>query len=96
MADVGVAMGIAGSRQSADAANVRILSNNLTRLSDAMRLCRRTHSIAMQNMVFVLLIKLVLVLLTVLGVTYMWQAVAADVLLTVLTVLNSARISGLK
>ena len=96
MADVGVAMGIVGSRQSADAANVRILSNNLTRLSDAMRLCRRTHSIAMQNMVFVLLIKLVLVLLTVLGVTYMWQAVAADVLLTVLTVLNSARISGLK
>lgn len=96
MADIGVAMGIAGSRQSADAANVRILSNNLTRLSDAMRLCRRTHSIAMQNMVFVLLIKLVLVLLTVLGVTYMWQAVAADVLLTVLTVLNSARISGLK
>lgn len=96
MADVGVAMGIAGSRQSADAANVRILSNNLTRLSDAMRLCRRTHSIAMQNMVFVLLIKLLLVLLTVLGVTYMWQAVAADVLLTVLTVLNSARISGLK
>ena len=96
MADIGVAMGIAGSRQSADAANVRILSNNLTRLSDAMRLCRRTHSIAMQNMVFVLLIKLVLVLLTVPGVTYMWQAVAADVLLTVLTVLNSARISGLK
>ena len=43
-----------------------------------------------------LLIKLVLVLLTVLGVTYMWQAVAIDVLLTVLTVLNSARILGIK
>ena len=50
----------------------------------------------MQNMTFVLLIKLLLVLLTVLGVTYMWQAVAIDVLLTVLTVLNSARILGIK
>lgn len=96
MADVGVAMGAAGSQQTAAAANVLILTSNLNRLTDAMRISRRTHGIAMQNMTFVLLIKLVLVLLTVLGVTYMWQAVAIDVLLTVLTVLNSARILGIK
>ena len=96
MSDVGVAMGAAGSQQTAAAANVLILTSNLNRLTDAMRISRRTHGIAMQNMTFVLLIKLVLVLLTVLGVTYMWQAVAIDVLLTVLTVLNSARILGIK
>lgn len=96
MADVGVAMGAAGSQQTAAAANVLILTSNLNRLTDAMRISRRTHGIAMQNMAFVLLIKLLLVLLTVLGVTYMWQAVAIDVLLTVLTVLNSARILGIK
>lgn len=96
MADVGVAMGAAGSQQTAAAANVLILTSNLNRLTDAMRISRRTHGIAMQNMTFVLLIKLLLVLLTVLGVTYMWQAVAIDVLLTVLTVLNSARILGIK
>lgn len=96
LADVGVAMGVAGSSRSADAANVLIMSNDLTRLADAMRICRRTHSIAFQNMVFVLLVKILLVLLTVVGVAYMWQAVAADVLMTVLTVLNSARILGLK
>lgn len=96
MADVGVAMGAAGSQQTAAAANVLILTSNLNRLTDAMRISRRTHGIAMQNMAFVLLIKLLLVLLTVLGVTFMWQAVAIDVLLTVLTVLNSARILGIK
>ena len=47
-------------------------------------------------MIFILLVKLVLVLLTVFGVTFMWQAVAADVLVTVLAVLNAARIMGAK
>ena len=96
MADVGVAMGSAGIRQTADAANVIILSNDLTRLSDAVRISHRTHGIAMQDMIFILLVKLVLVLLTVFGVTFMWQAVAADVLVTVLAVLNAARIMGAK
>ena len=89
-------MGTSGTRQTAEAANVLIMTNNLTRLNDAVRISRRTHSIAMQNMIFVLLIKLLLVLLTVFGVTYMWQAVAADVLVTVLAVLNAARILGTK
>ena len=96
LADVGIAMGTSGTRQTAEAANVLIMTNNLTRLNDAVRISRRTHSIAMQNMIFVLLIKLLLVLLTVFGVTYMWQAVAADVLVTVLAVLNAARILGTK
>ena len=61
-----------------------------------MRVCRRTHNIALQNMVLVLAIKVILVLLTILGVTSMWQAIAADVLLTILTVLNAARILGIK
>lgn len=96
MADVGIAMGVSGSQQSASAANVLVMSNDLTKLSDALRICRRTHSIALQNMVVVILVKILLALLTLVGVAYMWQAVAADVLLTVLTVLNAARILGIK
>lgn len=96
MADVGVAMGAGGTQQTADAADVLILTNDLTRLNDAVRLSHRTHGIAMQDMIFILLVKLILVLLTVFGVTYMWQAVAADVLVTVLAVLNAARILGAK
>lgn len=96
MADVGIAMGVAGSQQSASETNVLVVSNDLTRLSDTLRICRRTHSIALQNMVVVILVKILLALLTLLGVAYMWQAVAADVLLTVLTVLNAARILGIK
>lgn len=96
LADVGVVMGVNGSRKSADAANVLIMSDCLTRLSEAVRICRRTHNIALQNMVLVLGVKLVLMLLTVLGVTSMWQAVTADVLLAVLTLLNAARVLGIK
>lgn len=95
-ADVGVAMGVTGSRRTADAANVLILTHDLTRLTEAVKLCRNTHSIALQNMVVVLLVKLLLALLTLLGVAFMWQAVAADVLLTVLTVFNAARVLGHK
>lgn len=96
MADVGIAMGVAGSQQSASATNILVMSNDLTRLSDTLRICRRTHSIALQNMVVVILVKILLALLTLVGVAYMWQAVAADVLLAVLTVLNAARILGIK
>lgn len=96
MADVGIAMGVAGSQQSASATNILVMTNDLMRLSDTLRICRRTHSIALQNMVVVILIKIVLALLTLVGVAYMWQAIAADVLLTVLTVFNSARILGIR
>lgn len=94
MADVGIAMGVAGSQQSASATNILVMTNDLMRLSDTLRICRRTHSIALQNMVVVILVKIVLALLTLVGVAYMWQAIAADVLLTVLTVFNAARILG--
>ena len=92
LADVGVAMGVAGSQRSAGAANVLIMDHDLSRLCDAVRISRRTHGIALQNMAVVLFIKVVLALLTLLGVTFMWQAVTADVLLSALTVFNAARI----
>lgn len=91
LADVGVAMGVAGSQQSADAANLLIMTNNLMRFADAVRISRQTHGVAMQNMILALCVKIALVLLTLFGITSMWQAVAADVVLTVLTVLNAAR-----
>ena len=91
LADVGVAMGVAGSAESAEAANVLIMTNDLTRFTEAVRICRQTHGVAMQNMLLLFGIKAVLVLLTLFGAATMWQAVAADVLMTVLTVLNAAR-----
>ncbi|MDY3618071.1 heavy metal translocating P-type ATPase [Agathobaculum sp.] len=91
LADVGVAMGVAGSAESAEAANVLIMTNDLTRFTEAVRISRQTHGVAMQNMLLLFIIKAVLVLLTLFGAATMWQAVAADVLMTVLAVLNAAR-----
>lgn len=92
LADVGVAMGVAGSRKSADVADVLIMSHHLGRFVEAVRISRQTHSVAMQNMLLVLGVKAILTLLTVFGITTMWQAVSFDVLMTVLTVLNAARL----
>lgn len=91
LADVGVAMGAAGSLEAADAASVLIMSDNLTRFTEAVRISRVTHGIAMQNMVLLFGVKAILVVLALLGAATMWQAVAADVLMTVMTVLNAAR-----
>lgn len=95
-ADVGIIMGLGGSQEAADAANMLIMSNDLLRLADAMRICRKTHRVAMQNLTLVLLMKVLLTILALMGVVAMWQAVAADVLVTVITVLNAARILGAK
>ena len=96
MADIGVAMGMRGSHFSADAANMLITTNDLTLISDAVRLCKRTHRIVMQNVVLLLLVKALLAVLSLFGLCFMWLAVAVDVLLTVLTVLNAARMLNAK
>ncbi len=95
-ADVGIAMGIAGSKETASAADMLIMTNDLSRVNEALRVCRKAHGIALQNMMLALLTKIILVILALLGVASMWQAVSADVLITVLTVLNAARIIGAK
>ena len=96
MADIGVAMGMRGSHFSADAANMLITTNDLTLISDAVRLCRRTHSIVMQNVLLLLIVKALLAVLSLFGLCYMWLAVAVDVVLTVLAVLNAARMLNAK
>ncbi len=93
-ADVGIVMGIAGSQKTADAANMLIMTNDLSRVTEAVRVCHKSHSIALQNMALALVTKVTLVIMGLLGVVSMWQAVSADVLITVLTVLNAARIIG--
>ncbi len=93
-ADVGIVMGIAGSQKTADTADMLIMTNDLSRVTEAVRVCRKSHSIALQNMALALITKIILAIMGLVGVVSMWQAVSADVLITVLTVLNAARIIG--
>ena len=90
-ADVGIAIGAAGSDAAIEAADVVLMDDNPLRIAEAVALSRRTMRIVMQNIVFAIGIKAAMLLLGAFGIANMWEAVFADVGVTVLAVLNSLR-----
>ena len=74
-----------------EAADAVIISDNLARLSDTVRIARKTLNISKQNIVFAIGIKLLAMLLVATGIVGMWMAVFADVGVAVLAILNSMR-----
>ncbi|MBO6002358.1 MAG: HAD-IC family P-type ATPase [Mailhella sp.] len=91
-AGVGVAMGALGSDAAIEAADVVLMSGDPARLPEAVSIARRTHAIVMQNIVFALGVKFLLLILGALGLATMWQAVFGDVGVMVIAVLNSMRL----
>ncbi|MBO7648771.1 MAG: cadmium-translocating P-type ATPase [Bacteroidales bacterium] len=90
-ADVGIAMGGLGSDAAIEAADVVLMDDQPTKVALAVRIARRTLSIARQNGVFAIGVKLAVLGLAVLGLATMWMAVFADVGVTVLAVFNAMR-----
>ena len=84
-------MGAMGSDAAVEAADVVIMDDKPSRLVDAIRIARQTLSIARQNIVFALTVKLAVLILAALGLAPMWLAVFADVGVTVIAVLNAMR-----
>ena len=91
-ADIGVAMGGAGSEAAIEAADIVILKDEPTKIAEAIRIARRTDGIVRQNVIFSLAGKAVFLILGMLGLTGMWQAVFADVGIMLIAVLNAMRI----
>ncbi|MBR5449208.1 MAG: cadmium-translocating P-type ATPase, partial [Clostridia bacterium] len=90
-ADVGVAMGMLGADSAIEAADAVIMSDNLTKLPEAIRVARKTERIAKENIILAIGIKLLVLLLVSLNLAGMWMAVFADVGVAVLAILNSLR-----
>lgn len=90
-ADIGVAMGGLGSDVAIEAADVVIMTDEPSKLATAIRIARKTHLIARQNIIFALLIKIGILILIALGFANMWAAVFADVGVCVLAILNAMR-----
>ena len=95
-ADVGIAMGSMGSDAAIEAADVVIMDDDLTRIPIVIRIARRTVAISTQNIVFALLVKILILVLTAFGLTNMWIAVFGDVGVAVLCILNSMRLLTIK
>jgi Cd2+/Zn2+-exporting ATPase len=90
-ADVGIAMGGLGSDAAIEAADVVLMDDQPSKIALAICIARRTLSIARQNVVFAIGIKVAVLLLAACGIATMWLAVFADVGVTVLEVLNAMR-----
>lgn len=90
-ADVGVAMGALGSDAAVEAADVVLMDDDPRKLVCAIRISRRTLSIARQNIAFALTVKLLVLALVAIGIANMWWAVFADVGVSVLAILNAMR-----
>ncbi len=91
-ADIGVAMGGIGSDATIEAADLVIMEDNPSKLSDAIDIAKRTNKLAKQNIIMALGIKALFIFLGAMGLATMWAAVFGDVGVTILTVLNSLRL----
>ena len=90
-ADVGIAMGGLGSDAAIEAADVVLMDDKPSKIALAIRIARRTLSIARQNVWFAIGVKVAVLILATFGLATMWLAVFADVGVTVLAVLNAMR-----
>ena len=91
-ADIGFAMGGAGTDTAMEAADVVIMNDNLERVAETVRLSKRTHAILWQNITLALGIKSVFLVMAVLGTATMWMAVFADMGASLLVVANGLRL----
>ncbi len=91
LADIGVAMGAVGSDAAIEAADVVIMNDDLTKLSLAIRICKKTIRIVKQNVWFALIVKFGVLILSAFGKATMWAAVFADVGVSVIAILNAMR-----
>ena len=95
-ADVGIAMGALGSDAAIEAADVVIMTDELSKLCKLIKISRKTMRILKENIIFAIVIKIAVLFISAIGLGTMWQAVFADVGVTLLAVLNSLRILYIK
>lgn len=90
-ADVGIAMGGVGSEVAIEAADIVLMKDNLSAIVSAKKVAKKTMGIVKQNIMFALVVKFAIMILSAFGIGNMWIAVFADVVVSVIAILNSMR-----
>ena len=91
MADIGIAMGGLGADSAIEAADVVIMTDQPSKIISAMKLSKKTMRIVRENIIFAIAVKVLVLILTAFGLSSMWQAVFADVGVSVIAILNALR-----
>ncbi len=90
-ADIGIAMGALGSDAAIEASDIVIMTDEIGKIAIGMKIAKNTKRIVTQNIVFALGVKLIVLVLGAFGVATMWEAVFADVGVSIIAILNSIR-----
>ena len=91
LSDIGVAMGGVGSDAAIEAADIVIMTDEPSKISKAIQIAKKTMRIVHENIYFAIIVKILVLILTAIGVVSMWWAVFADVGVSVIAILNSLR-----
>ncbi len=92
LSDIGIAMGGLGSDSAIEAADIVIMTDEPSKINTAIQISKKTLRIAKENIYFAIIIKILVLLLSALGVATMWMAVFADVGVSIIAILNSMRV----
>ncbi len=95
-ADIGIAMGGVGTDSAIEAADIIIMNDDLNKINEAISISKKTKNIVMQNIIFALVIKFSVLILSALGIVSMWWAVFADVGVSFLAIINSMSLLYIK
>ena len=91
-ADIGISMGGIGSNSAIEASDIVIMTDELEKITEAIKISKKTNRIIKENLIFSIGIKILILILSVFGITDMWEAVFADVGTTLITIFNTIRI----
>ena len=96
ISDIGIAMGALGSDAAIEAADIVIMTDEPSKIDNAIKISKKTMRIVKQNIVFAIFVKVLVLLLTAIGLGTMWEAVFADVGVLVLAIINALRVLRVK
>lgn len=91
-ADIGISMGGIGSNSAIEASDMVVMTDELKKIIEAIEISKKTNRIIKENLIFSIGVKILILLLSILGIADMWEAVFADVGTTLITIFNTIRI----
>lgn len=92
ISDIGIAMGGLGSDAAIEAADVVLMTDEPSKIVNAIQLSKKTMRIVKENIIFAILVKIIVLILSALGISTMWEAVFADVGVSILAIINALRV----